>query len=281
MTNQIYPCLWFDGNAKSAADLYCSVFDNSKITTDTPMVVKFELNGFQFMGLNGGPRFQPNPSISFFVICKTEDEVNKIWEKLSEGGTAMIPLGKYPWSERYGWIKDVYMVTWQIMLDKTVAQSQTINPSMLFTENSHGKGNAAIDFYVSLFNNSAIITKVLYEAAESNYATQNMIKYSLFSLNGKTFSIMDAGFKQPYTFNEGISFVVECNNQEEIDYYWNNLTKGGNESMCGWLKDQFGVSWQIAPKIIGSLMTDPEKGPRVMQEVLKMKKLDIQTLINA
>jgi predicted 3-demethylubiquinone-9 3-methyltransferase (glyoxalase superfamily) len=141
MNNEIFPCLWFDGNAKEAADFYCSVFKNSKITHDSPMVVIFELNGKKFMGLNGGPQFK---------------------------------------------------------------------------------------------------------------------------------------------FDEAISFVVNCHTQDEIDYYWDKFTaNGGQESMCGWLKDKFGVSWQIVPSSIGKLMQDPERGQRVMQEVMKMKKLNIAKMENA
>jgi predicted 3-demethylubiquinone-9 3-methyltransferase (glyoxalase superfamily) len=141
MTNQIYPCLWFDGQAKAAATFYCSIFSNSKIIDESPMVVKWEVGGKQFMGLNGGHNFK---------------------------------------------------------------------------------------------------------------------------------------------FNEAVSFVIECDTQEEIDYFWNKLTAdGGEESQCGWCKDQFGVSWQVVPKILGQLMADPEKGQRVVAAFMQMKKFDIQTLINA
>lgn len=140
MTNSIYPCLWFDGNAKSAADFYCSVFKNSKITTDTPMVVIFELDGKRFMGLNGGPQFK---------------------------------------------------------------------------------------------------------------------------------------------FNEAVSFVIDCETQEEIDYYWDKLTEGGSEGQCGWLKDKFGMSWQVVPTILGKLMSDPEKSQRVIQAFMQMKKFDIEKLKQA
>ncbi|MCF2447699.1 VOC family protein [Dyadobacter sp. CY345] len=141
MDNQIFPCLWYDGNAKSAAEFYCSVFKNSRIIEDTPMVVIFELNGNRVMGLNGGPHFK---------------------------------------------------------------------------------------------------------------------------------------------FSEAVSFVVNCEDQEEIDYYWEKLTAdGGQESMCGWLKDKYGFSWQIVPAIISKLMSDPEKAQRVMQVIMGMKKLDIQKLVDA
>jgi predicted 3-demethylubiquinone-9 3-methyltransferase (glyoxalase superfamily) len=141
MTNQIYPCLWFDGQAKAAADFYCSIFPNSKITAENPMVVRWELNGKPFMGLNGGPQFK---------------------------------------------------------------------------------------------------------------------------------------------FNEAVSFAIECDTQEEIDHYWNKLiSNGGSESQCGWCKDQYGVSWQVVPKILGELMAHPEKGQRVVAAFMQMKKFDIETLMNA
>lgn len=140
MTKQIYPCLWFDGQAREAADFYCSIFDNSKITTDTPMVVNWEVNGVQFMGLNGGPHFK---------------------------------------------------------------------------------------------------------------------------------------------FNEAVSFVVNCDTQEEIDKYWARLTEGGSESRCGWLKDKYGLSWQIIPSVLGKLMTDPAKRDRVMQVVMRSTKFNIAELENA
>ncbi|MNK47567.1 3-demethylubiquinone-9 3-methyltransferase [compost metagenome] len=141
MTKGLVTCLWFDGQAEAAANYYCTVFKDSKITQVTPMVVTFEINGSKFMGLNGGPQFK---------------------------------------------------------------------------------------------------------------------------------------------FDEAVSFMVNCDSQEEIDYYWDTLTKdGGQESMCGWLKDKFGLSWQIIPSNIGELMADPERAQRVMAVVMQMKKLDKEKMENA
>lgn len=140
MTHKLYPCLWFDGKAKEAAEFYCSVFKDSKILSENPMVVNFELNGTKFMGLNGGPLFK---------------------------------------------------------------------------------------------------------------------------------------------FNEAVSYVVNCDTQEEIDYYWEKLTDGGRESMCGWLVDKFGLSWQIVPSMLGELMSDPQRAGRVTKAFMEMKKLDIETLRKA
>ncbi|WAC14610.1 VOC family protein [Dyadobacter pollutisoli] len=140
MIKSLYPCLWYDGNAKAAADHYCSIFKNSRITAENPMVVTFEINGFKFMGLNGGPH---------------------------------------------------------------------------------------------------------------------------------------------YKFSPATSFVVECETQEEIDYYWEKLGEGGSYNQCGWLDDKFGMSWQIIPAVLQKLMSDPEKAPRVIEAFMQMSKFDIAALENA
>ncbi len=100
-----------------------------------------------------------------------------------------------------------------------------------------------------------------------------------FELNGRKFMSLNGG--PHFTFNESVSFVVECETQAEIDHYWNKLTEGGSESMCGWLKDKFGVSWQIVPTVLGDLMSNTERAPRVVEAFMKMKKFDIDTLVKA
>lgn len=279
MNNTIYPCLWFDGNAKEAAAFYCTIFKNSKITTDTPMVVTFGLNGKRCMGLNGGPMFTINPSISFFVKCESINEVDEIWNKLTEGGKILMAIDKYPWSERYGWVQDKFGVTWQLMMHTIADAAFSITPAMLFTGNQFGKAESAIKFYSSVFDNSAMGTLSHYPDGDQN---AGKIMYSEFRLNNYEIIAMDGPGAHEFSFNEAISFVVDCNTQEEIDYFWNKLAAdGGQESQCGWLKDKFGVSWQIVPAVLGKLMTDPEKAPRVMQAFIKMKKFDIAALMNA
>lgn len=277
MATTMHPCLWFDGNAKDAADLYCSVFPNSKITTDTSMVVMFELNGKKIMGLNGGPQFKINPSISLSVRCSLE-ETDKIWNQLIEGGKTMMALDKYPWNERYGWLQDKFGMTWQI----SVADKQgdfSITPCMLFTGDNFGKAEKAINLYTSVFENSSIDTIVHYADGDTN---AGKVMYAAFKLNGYDMTIMDGPGEHNFTFNWAVSLVVECETQQEIDYFWEKLIEnGGQESRCGWLADKFGASWQIIPYNTGSLLSDPEKAPRVMQEVMKMTKLDMARMMNA
>ena len=278
MTNNIHPCLWFDGQAKAAADFYCSIFKDSKITADTPMVVNFELNGKKFMGLNGGPMFKFTPAISIFVTCESINETNYTWDKLIDGGKALMPIDKYPWSERYGWVQDKFGFTWQVSVVNNEGDKQKIRPSLLFTGNQFGNAEEAIKFYTSVFDNSSTDLLILYPEEDNN---AGKVMYAEFKLNQHDFIAMDGPGVHDYTFNEAVSFVVECDTQTQIDYFWNKLTEQGQESRCGWLKDKFGVSWQIVPTILGKLMSDPSKSGRVMQAFMQMKKFDIEKSMNA
>lgn len=294
MPNKIYPCLWFDGKGKEAAEFYCSVFsqwdrspDSSKIITDTGLVVIFNLSGKKFMALNGGPMFRINPSISFFAVCHTTEEIETKWKGLSDGGMVMMPLNSYPWSEKYGWCQDKYGVNWQLMIPATPEggsrmQEETIVPCLMFTQNKSGKAAGAIELYTSIFPGSKTELTARYEKGEPD--VEGYIKHARISLGGETFALMDSSGPHTFTFSEGLSLVVDCKDQEEVDHYWNKLTAdGGQESMCAWLKDKYGVSWQIVPSKLGELIGSPdrEKAGRAMQAMLKMKKIIVADLQKA
>lgn len=280
MNNNIHSCIWYDGNAKAAAEFYCTLFPTSKITTDSPMVVKWELAGQTFMGLNGGPVFKPNAAISFLVTCESDDEIEMLWKALSKNGMIMMPLDKYDWSEKYGFVQDKFGLAWQIMKGKYSDVNQKITPTLLFVGDSFGKADAAVNYYTAVFKPSNIDGIMLY--AENEGPAAGSVKHSQFVLDSKVFMAMDGYGEHAFAFNEGISFVVECKDQQEIDYYWDTLTSdGGKESMCGWLKDKFGISWQIIPKNIGSIMLDPANGQKAMQALMQMKKIEIAKLTSA
>jgi predicted 3-demethylubiquinone-9 3-methyltransferase (glyoxalase superfamily) len=221
VTNRIYPCLWFGGNAKAATEFYCSIFKNLKIKTDTPMVVIFELANEKILGLNGGPMFKINPSISFFAECVSTNETNEIWDKLMDGGKALMPIEKYPGSERYGWVQDKFGMTWQVMLSNKKDAERKITPSMLFTKNHFGKAEEAIHYYASVFDNSSI-DGITHYAKENEHAGKVM--FCMFNLNNYDMIAMDGPVVHEFSFNEAFSFVVDCDEQEEIDYYWNKFT---------------------------------------------------------
>jgi len=136
-------------------------------------------------------------------------------------------------------------------------------------------------FYVSIFKNSRIesISRYGKEGFEIHGQKEGTVLTISFQINGQTFTALNGG--PIFTFNEAISFQVYCETQEEIDNYWSKLTEGGQEGQCGWLKDRFGISWQIVPAILPSLMVDPAKAGRVTSAFMQMKKFDIERLLQA
>jgi predicted 3-demethylubiquinone-9 3-methyltransferase (glyoxalase superfamily) len=279
MNHLINPCLWFDGKAKEAAQLYGSVFPDSGITSDTPMLVTFTLHGQKFLGLNGGPQFVPNPTISFFVDCESAREVEYSWDKLSDGGKVLMPLDKYSWSEKYGWLQDRFGISWQLFYHPDQRVGQKISPLLMFVHPDKPRAEKAIQFYTSVFNPSEVLFISRYQDGDQDLP--GSVNHARFKLGAGIFMAIDSSLMHGFSFNEAISFVVECDTQEEIDTYWNQLTQGGEESRCGWLKDQFGVSWQIIPSILPGLMSDPSRSERVSQVFLQMKKLDIDRILKA
>jgi predicted 3-demethylubiquinone-9 3-methyltransferase (glyoxalase superfamily) len=284
----IKTCLWFDHQAPEAAECYSSIFQNGKINNivrnksgnqladDSILTVDFEIAGSKFIGLNGGPYFSLSPAISFYVDCESIEELDQLWNELSKDGTVLMELGQYPFSEKFGWLNDRFGVSWQINLSKS---KQQITPFLLFVQNQHGNAKAAIDFYCKTFNNSNIDSIQYYGKDQGE--PEGTVRHALFHLNRQPFMAIDSAEPHAFTFSEAISFCVYCKTQEEIDFFWDTLSQGGSESQCGWLKDQFGVSWQIIPECLGQLMTDPEKAKSVMEALLKMQKLDIEKLKQA
>lgn len=288
---KISPHLWFDREAKEAAEFYTSIFKDSKINNTTTLhgtpsgmvdIVTIELLGQEFMLISAGPLFKFNPSISFLVACKTKNEVDALWEKLSEGGMALMELGEFPFSERYGWIQDRYGLSWQLMFMGGYTITQNVTPTLMFVEKQWGKAEEAINFYISVFHNSKIGDILRYNKGEEP-DKEGTIKHAAFALEWQDFAAMDSARVHNITFNEAISFIVRCETQEEIDYYWGKLSADPKAEQCGWLKDKYGVSWQIVPMVMDEMLKDKdkEKLARVTEAFLKMKKFDIKTLMEA
>jgi predicted 3-demethylubiquinone-9 3-methyltransferase (glyoxalase superfamily) len=280
MKENITPCLWYNGQAQEAAALYCSVFTDAKITAQSPIVTAINVSGHSITLLDGGPMYKPNPSISFFYICEKEDELNKIWNAFSKEGTVLMPLDKYPWSEKYGWINDKFGISWQIALGKISDVGQKITPCLMLTDKQYGRADEAIAHYSSIFKNVKVDGILRYGANELP-DQEGKVKHAQFALNDQKFMIMESAAPHNFTFTEGISLTIHCETQKEIDYYWEKLTESGAESMCGWLKDKFGVSWQIVPNILNKIMSDPAKAGKAAQAFMSMRKLNIEQIVQA
>jgi predicted 3-demethylubiquinone-9 3-methyltransferase (glyoxalase superfamily) len=287
--HKISSCLWFEGQAEEAARLYTSLFKNSKLgriahypkagaevtgqKAGSVMTVEFEIEGHQVLGLNGSPIFKHTPAMSFFVWCDSEAEIDRLWKSLSPGGQIRMGLDKYPWAPKYGWTTDKYSIEWQFML----SDKKGIAPAMLFVDKLFGKGEEALNFYMSLFKESKVETLSRDEANKA-------IMHAQFKLAGQDFCLMEGQGTHGFSFTEAFSLTVNCDDQNEVDYYWDKFTReGGQERPCGWVKDRFGVFWQITPKAMGRLMSDPDPATRerVFAAMLTMKKFDIATLERA
>ncbi|OHA85613.1 MAG: hypothetical protein A2408_00985 [Candidatus Yonathbacteria bacterium RIFOXYC1_FULL_52_10] len=291
---KIIPFLWFANKAEEAANFYVALFENSKVGNvmrydgesakasgqpeGSVLTVSFTLDGYEIGGLNGGPVFSFTPATSFFVSCETREEVDTLWQKLVAEGKVLMPLDAYPFSERYGWLEDKFGVSWQLILSD---RSQRIVPCLLFVGEQYGNAEEAMNLYTSLFDNSSIPTFTRYGAGEAG--TEGTVAHAVFALDGQEFVAMDGPGEHAYTLTPAMSFLVNCATQEEVDKFWDGLSEGGVEDQCGWLKDKYGVSWQIVPSVLNELLSDPdpEKAQRTMHAMLQMHKLDIAELKKA
>jgi predicted 3-demethylubiquinone-9 3-methyltransferase (glyoxalase superfamily) len=298
---KIIPHLWYDKEAKAAAEFYCSLFPDSKITNitvlhDTPSgdcdVVSFELRGRKFMAISAGPIFKFNPSVSFIVNFdpllfkgsspekNAREKIDIAWERLSEGGEILMPIDKYPFSERYGWVQDKYGLSWQLILTNPESEKRPlIMPSLLFVRDKCGLVEEAINFYLSVFKNSKPGELNRY-GPNQEPDKEGTVMFADFMLEIQWFAAMDSAHDHNFDFNEAVSFLVSCKDQKEIDYYWEKLSFVPESEQCGWLKDKYGVVWQISPAELGEMMQKgtQEQVDRVTQAFLPMKKLDIEKL---
>jgi predicted 3-demethylubiquinone-9 3-methyltransferase (glyoxalase superfamily) len=288
---KITPHLWFDNNAEEAAKFYTSIFKDSKLKNVTTLhntpsgtveIFTVEVLGQEFTLISAGPLFKFNPSVSFLVACSTKEEVDELWKKLSEGGTALMDLGEYPFSEKYGWVQDKYGLSWQIMFMGDHRIKQRIIPTLMFVGKQNGKAEEAINFYSSVFGNARAGDILRYSKGEEP-DKEGTVKHASFLLEDQEFAAMDSAREHNFAFNESISFMVHCNTQKEIDYYWEKLSAYPEAEQCGWLKDKYGLSWQIVPNIIDEMLkdSDEKKIARVTEAFLQMKKLDIAKLKEA
>ena len=288
---KIAPHLWFDREAKEAAQFYTTVFKGSRINSvvtlhNTPSgsvdTVYIELFGQEFVFISAGPLFKFNPSVSFLVACETIDEVDLYWQKLSEGGRALMELGEYPFSERYGWIEDRYGLSWQVMFRRGQEIRQRITPTLMFVGNQWGRAEEAINFYAQVFHDAMVGDIDRYGQGEEPDRA-GTVRHASFVLEGQEFAAMDSALAHNFAFNEAISFMVHCETQEEIDYYWEKLSADPEAEQCGWLKDKYGLSWQIGPRVLEEMLKDedPKRVARVTEAFLKMKKFDIAELRRA
>lgn len=293
---KIIPSLWFDNSCEKAMNFYVAAFPDSSISriqyypedaTDEHLQGmngkvlhgEFKLAGQKFNGLDGGPIFAFNPAQSFMIICESRDEADGYWQKLSgTGSTVLMELGEYPFSPRYGWIQDKFGLSWQVMFaDAERVQLPKIVPAIMFIHDNAGKAPSARDFYLNVFKPSQAGVTAYYEPGTAP-DDASKVAYTDFRLADTWFALMESGRDMhEFDINEAVSFTINCADQAEIDYYWNELSAVPESEQCGWCKDEFGISWQIIPENMDELISMPA----AMDAMMQMKKIDIAALKRA
>jgi predicted 3-demethylubiquinone-9 3-methyltransferase (glyoxalase superfamily) len=189
-------------------------------------------------------------------------------------------LGEYSFSKRYGWVEDRYGVNWQLILTDAASEPRpSLMPSLMYVGDNAGKAEGAIDFYTSLFPDARRGQTARYPAGMEP-DKEGTVMFADFQLAGQWFAAMDSAHVHDFGFSEAVSLLVECTTQEDIDRLWQALSAVPEAEQCGWLKDRYGVSWQITPALLHKMMREgtPEQVDRVTQAFLPMKKLDLAVI---
>ncbi|BAU96333.1 3-demethylubiquinone-9 3-methyltransferase [Corynebacterium suranareeae] len=296
---KIIPNIWCQGTADQAADFYLNAFSDfpggvevlSTVTypetglfdfqepfAGKTLTVDLAIAGFRIILINAGEEFTPNASISLMMNFDAvrdphaRKHLDVVWERLLDGGTALMPVDKYPFSEYYGWVQDKYGVSWQLMLSSSESEpGPSVIPMLLFGGAAQNKAAEAQEYYVDVFPHSRLGDRAVY-GQPTGPATAEALMFSQFQLDGQWIFAMDSGVDQDFSFNEGVSLMYESHGQEELDAMWDALSADPTAEACGWLKDKFGVSWQIVPDNMEELMASPG----AFEKLLSMKKIEIE-----
>lgn len=287
-TQKIAAHLWFDTEAHEAVQFYTGIFKDSKILATTQLrntpggdsdLIWFTLSGFPFLAINGGPVFKPNRSISFFVNFdplsnpNAKHDLDLVYAKLMEGGREIEKLGSYPFSEHYAWVEDRYGVSWRLILTKAEGEVRpSIIPCLQFSRKVYKRAEEAANRYVMLFDYERMGNVV--------YRPDGSAMFLDFMIAGTWMAALDNPDEKEPEFNEGISLMIYCDTQEQIDHFWNSLSADPDAEACGWLKDRYGVSWQITPSILDKMLINGTRAQidALTQVILPMKKLDLALL---
>ncbi len=294
MTGQkIAPFFWHDGTAEEAAQFHTALFGGTIVEISRypeagceihgqqagqVMVTSYEILGYRIHGINAGPIFKPTPALSLVVQINDRSEVERIWAGLSEGGQVMMPLDSYDWSGLYGWCNDRFGISWQITLPLG-CDARPVTPMMMFTSKVAGRAKEALNFYAQAFPGSAV--EFTNDYPEGSNEPAGSINHGRATIAGTGLMAMDSAMDHKFGFDEGGSLTIACDDQGEINYYWDKLVEGGGEhGPCGWLKDRFGFSWQVVSNevIAMYLSEDRDYAARAMEAMMRMSKIDISAI---
>lgn len=295
-TQKIVPCIWSNAEADEAAAFYLSAFPNAEelrrshyptsgladfqqSMAGDVLTIDVAIGEFRLTLLNAGSEFRPNPMLSFILnfdpsqLPDAQGQLDALWARLLDGGEVLMPLDEYPFSKHYGWVQDRFGVSWQLMLTNPDGEPRPfVIPSFMFANANVNRGTEALDFYPAVFPDSRT-GMVAPWPADQDQVKAGSIMFGEFAVGDQWFAVMDSPSGHEFDFNEGISLQVECTDQDEIDAFWQALSRVPEAEVCGWCKDQFGVSWQVVPENIEELLAGSG-----FSAMMSMKKIVIADL---
>ncbi len=288
----IIPHLWYDTEAKEAAAFYVNIFggkiDWTYTITDTPSgdsdLIQFQLGDMTLAAISAGPYFKLNESMSLMVNVASKDEVTRLYQALSEGGRVLMPLGEYPFSPYYVWLEDRFGLSWQLSYAPDLDNSYQFDICLLFSQDQVGLAQPMLDYYKDKLPQASVGQLSYYGEGEAAVEAAKL-NYAELLVAGQKMIVMDHGYGGEASFNEAFSLMVYVDSQDELNFYYDLLSAVPEAEMCGWVKDQFGISWQIVPRILMEAYdtASPEQIKAVNAAVMTMKRLDIgtiQTILN-
>lgn len=274
----LYPCLWFQSNAAEAVNYYNTVFRNSAIYSSGEMACSFQLMDTRFIAINGNRENGFNPAVSFFVYCGSENEIERLYDLLRQDGNVLMPLGAYPWASKYAWVSDKYGINWQLDIDD-IKTKHKIVPALMFANHKAASVKLAVEHYTGIIPQSRILLESPFGPDAG--MPEDAVLFAQIKLNQFVLNCMASPVEHHFDFNPAVSFVIECSGQDDIDYYWDELGKNGTYQMCGWLTDQFGVSWQIIPDRLPELLSSPGNAGKLFPVMTQMRKINISDMESA
>ena len=288
----IIPHLWYDTEAKEAVSFYVDLFggkiDWTYTITDTPSgdsdLIQFQLGDMTLAAISAGPYFKLNESMSLMVNVASKDEVTRLYQALSEGGRILMPLGEYPFSPYYVWLEDRFGLSWQLSYAPDLDKPYQFDICLLFSQDQVGLAQPMLDYYKDKLPQASVGQISYYGEGEAPVEAAQL-NYAELLIGDQKIIAMDHGYGGVASFNEAFSLMVYVDSQEDAESWYERVSAVPEAEICGWAKDQFGISWQIVPRILMEAYdsASPEQIKAVNAAAMTMKRLDfatIQTILN-
>ncbi|AZA14540.1 VOC family protein [Corynebacterium choanae] len=279
----IVPTIWCNGNADEVAAQYRDVFGDVEIIdhqrypeeglldfqqpfAGKTLTIELAIRGFRLLLINADDTFTPNPTISLMVSNPDRAATQQLYAGLAADGFVMMPLQEYDFNPYYCWVEDKFGVSWQLFTHEEPVDLPAIYPSIMFCGAAQNRAAEALTHYTEVFSGE-ILNKVTYQdmgQGDNGVITGDSVVFATFTLEGQLFGAMDSAVEQPFHFGGGVALMVNADDQTAINHYFHALSADPAAERCGWLRDKFGLAWQVVPSNLSEFMQRPNAYAKLM-----------------